>query len=39
MALKSTVYKAELSIADMDRGYYRDHALTSPATRPRTTSG
>lgn len=28
MALKSTVYKAELSIADMDRGYYRDHALT-----------
>ncbi len=28
MALKSTVYKAELAIADMDRGYYADHALT-----------
>ena len=28
MALKSTVFKADLSIADIDRGYYRDHALT-----------
>lgn len=28
MALKSTIYKAELSIADMDRNYYADHALT-----------
>jgi uncharacterized protein YaeQ len=28
MALKSTIYKAEMSIADIDRGYYRDHALT-----------
>ena len=28
MALKSTILKAELSIADIDRGYYRDHALT-----------
>ena len=28
MALKSTIYKAELSIADMDRSYYADHALT-----------
>ncbi len=28
MALKSTIFKAELQIADMDRGYYRDHALT-----------
>jgi uncharacterized protein YaeQ len=28
MALKSTVFKAQLSIADMDRGYYADHALT-----------
>ena len=28
MALKSTVYKATLAIADMDRGYYADHALT-----------
>lgn len=28
MALKSTVYKAQLNIADTDRGYYADHALT-----------
>jgi len=28
MALKSTVYKAELAVADMERGYYADHALT-----------
>lgn len=28
MALKSTIYKAELSIADIDRGYYHDHTLT-----------
>src|SRR5215211_4051518 len=28
MALKSTIFKAELSIADVDRGYYHDHALT-----------
>jgi uncharacterized protein YaeQ len=28
MALKSTIYKANLSIADMDRHYYADHALT-----------
>jgi uncharacterized protein YaeQ len=28
MALKSTIYKAVLSIADMDRHYYADHALT-----------
>lgn len=28
MALKSTIYKAELSIADMDRNYYATHALT-----------
>lgn len=28
MALKSTIYKAELQIADMDRHYYADHALT-----------
>lgn len=27
MALKSTIFKAELGIADIDRGYYRDHAL------------
>lgn len=28
MALKSTVYKASLAIADIDHGYYADHALT-----------
>jgi uncharacterized protein YaeQ len=28
MALKATIYKAELSIADMDRNYYGTHTLT-----------
>ncbi len=28
MALKATIFKAELQIADMDRSYYRDHTLT-----------
>lgn len=28
MALKSTIFKADLQIADMDRGYYDTHALT-----------
>jgi uncharacterized protein YaeQ len=28
MALKSTIHKAELQIADMDRGYYANHAVT-----------
>jgi len=28
MALKSTVYKAQLQIADIDHSYYADHALT-----------
>ncbi len=28
MALKATICKAELHIADMERGYYKDHALT-----------
>jgi uncharacterized protein YaeQ len=28
MALKSTICKAALQIADMDRNYYADHALT-----------
>ena len=28
MALKSTIYRAELAVADIDRGYYRDHTLT-----------
>jgi uncharacterized protein YaeQ len=28
MALKATIYKAELQIADMDRNYYQEHGLT-----------
>ena len=28
MALKATIYKADLQIADMDRHYYQDHSLT-----------
>jgi len=28
MALKATIFKAELQIADMDRGYYNDLSLT-----------
>ena len=28
MALKATIHKADLQIADMDRHYYADHALT-----------
>jgi len=30
MALKATIYKANLQIADMDRNVYGDHALTLP---------
>ena len=28
MALKSTIHKVDLSVADIDRGHYRDHSLT-----------
>lgn len=28
MALKSTIFKADLSVSDLDRGYYKEHALT-----------
>ncbi len=28
MALKSTIFKASLAVADIDHGYYADHALT-----------
>jgi uncharacterized protein YaeQ len=28
MALKSTIYKADCQISDMDRGYYQSHNLT-----------
>lgn len=30
MAIKATIYKAQLQIADMDRNVYGDHALTLP---------
>lgn len=28
MALKATIFKADISISDMDRNYYKDHNLT-----------
>ena len=28
MAIKSTIYKANIAIANIDQGYYADHALT-----------
>lgn len=28
MALKSTIFKAQLAVADIDHGYYADHVLT-----------
>jgi uncharacterized protein YaeQ len=28
LALKSTIFKAQLAVADIDRGYYADHQLT-----------
>jgi uncharacterized protein YaeQ len=28
MALKSTIFKVELQIADLERNYYQTHALT-----------
>ncbi|HET7548659.1 MAG TPA: YaeQ family protein [Usitatibacter sp.] len=28
MALKSTIFRIELGVADIDRAYYRDHSLT-----------
>jgi len=28
MALKATIYKASVAVADIDHGYYADHALT-----------
>ncbi len=28
MALKATIFKADIQIADMDRNYYADHSLT-----------
>lgn len=28
MAIKSTIFKAHLQVADIDHGYYADHALT-----------
>jgi uncharacterized protein YaeQ len=28
MAIKSTIFKANLQLADIDHGYYADHTLT-----------
>ena len=28
MALKATIFKAQLQVADIDHGYYADHAVT-----------
>lgn len=28
MAIKSTIFKAEVQVADLDRGYFADHSLT-----------
>jgi len=28
MALKATIFKAEIQVSDMDRNYYQDHSLT-----------
>ena len=28
MALKSTIFKAAVAVADIDHGYYADHAIT-----------
>jgi uncharacterized protein YaeQ len=28
MALKATIFKAQVQVSDMERGYYADHALT-----------
>ena len=28
MALKATIFKATLNIANLDRNYYQDHSLT-----------
>ena len=38
MALKATVFKVNIQIADMDRGYYQDHQLTL-AQHPSETDG
>lgn len=38
MALKATIFKADLQIADMDRNYYADHSLTLARHPPRRTS-
>lgn len=37
MAIKATIFKAALQIADMDRHYYAEHALTL-ARHPKPTN-
>ena len=38
MAIKSTIFKANLSIADIDHNYYADHNLTLAPTPAKPTS-
>ena len=38
MALKSTIFKVNLQIADIDHSYYADHALTLAPTQAKPTS-
>ena len=38
MAIKSTIFKASLQIADIDHSYYADHALTLAPTPARQTN-
>jgi uncharacterized protein YaeQ len=37
VALKSTIFKAELTVSDLDRGHFATHALTI-ARPPRPTN-
>lgn len=38
MALKATIFKAQISLSDMDRNLYQDFSLTLAVTPPRPTS-
>jgi len=38
MALKATIFRADLSISDMGRNYYHDHSITIAAIHQRPTS-
>jgi hypothetical protein len=38
MALKATIFKAQISLSDMDRNLYQDFSSPWPVTPPRPTS-